>query len=102
MEMRMIPKTVEVDTAEKADCISCGRFISQKERKKMKDSDYIDHERRSFPIKTCADIHAAISSWGRYKGKLSFEEFKARVKRKAKAMGCSLPKSWQDEDKSKK
>jgi hypothetical protein len=72
------------------------RDISYKERKKAKDSQYLDHKRRSFPILKCSDIPAAVHAWGRYKGSMSFDQFKARLMRKAKQMGCesSIPASW--------
>ena len=79
--------------------VDIARYISTKDRNKMKDSEFVDSKRRSFPIKTCEDIHAAISSWGRYKGSMSFSEFKEKITRKAHEMGCTLPKSWNEDKK---
>ena len=72
-------------------------------RDDLKDSDFLDPERRSFPIKTCQDVKDAVSSWGRYTGSMTFEQFKDRLSRKATDLGCSksLPKAWKDEDVGK-
>lgn len=75
------------------------RYISTKDRDNMKESQFLDEKRRSFPIKNCTDVKAAVRAWGRYKGTMSFDEFKAKLSRKAKAMGCSLPEKWTDEKK---
>lgn len=75
------------------------RYISSKKRGEMKDSDFLDPERRSFPIKNCEDVKAAVHAWGRYKGSMSFEEFKSKLTRKAHALGCSLPEKWDEEKK---
>lgn len=80
--------------------IAEGRDIPYKTRKQAKDSSFLDPERRSFPILTCADIPAAVSSWGRYKGAMSFDDFKAKLKRKASELGCTnLPKEWSSDSK---
>ncbi len=76
-----------------------GRMFPQSKRKKMPGSEFIDPERKAFPVLNCSDLHNAISSWGRYTGKLSFSQFKARIKRKAHELGCTLPEKWQQEDK---
>ena len=67
-------------------------------RADLPDSAFLDRDRRSFPIKTCQDVKDAVSSWGRYKGDMSFDEFKSKLKNKASRMGCSIPKSWQEEE----
>ena len=66
-------------------------------RDDLKDSDFIDFQRRAFPVKTCQDVRDAVSSWGRYKGPLSFETFKNRLIKKAIQIGCrdALPKEWE-------
>ena len=79
-------------------------FANQKrfggtKRADLPDNAFLDRERRSFPIKTCQDVKDAVSSWGRYKGGMSFDEFKRKLKNRASRMGCSIPKSWQDEGK---
>ena len=69
-----------------------------KKRSKLKDSDFLDPERRSFPVVSCKNVSAAVSTWGMYKGSMSFEEFKRKLTSRAKSLGCegSLPKSWSD------
>jgi hypothetical protein len=45
------------------------------------------------------DVKDAVSSWGRYKGSMTFDEFKAKLTRRAKKIGAegALPKSWTKE-----
>jgi len=45
---------------------------------------------------SCKDVKDAVSTWGMYKGPMSFETFKSKIKSRAKKLGCegSLPKSW--------
>jgi hypothetical protein len=71
------------------------RFAGKK-RSKLKDSDFLDPKRRSFPVVSCKNVKAAVSTWGMYKGSMSFDEFKSKLKRRATKLGCagSLPKSW--------
>ena len=92
----MTDKVYELDIS---DSEAFARYISTKTRNHLKDSDFIDHEKRSFPIENCIDIKAAIHSWSRYTGSLTFEEFKSRIKAKAKALGCPIPAKWQQEAK---
>ena len=70
-----------------------------KKRSKLKDSDFLDPKNRSFPVMSCKNVKAAVSTWGMYKGPMSFETFKSKLKSRAKKLGCesSLPKSWEDE-----
>ena len=67
-----------------------------KKRSALKDSDFLDPKRRSFPVMSAQDVKDAVSSWGRYKGSMSFDEFKAKLTRRAKKIGAesALPKSW--------
>ena len=73
------------------------RFDGEK-RSELKDSDFLDPKRRSFPVVSCKNVKAAVSTWGMYKGSMSFEEFKSKLKRRAAKLGCqsSLPKSWDE------
>lgn len=73
---------------------SHGRYISTKKRNHLKSHQFLDQKRRSFPIENCTDVKAAVHAWGRYKGSMSFDEFKAKLIRKAHELGCSLPASW--------
>ena len=67
-----------------------------KKRSALKDSDFLDPKRRSFPVMSAQDVKDAVSSWGRYKGSMTFDEFKAKLTRRAKKIGAesALPKSW--------
>ena len=69
-----------------------------KTRSELKDSDFLDPERRSFPVVTCQNVKDAVSTWGLYKGKMSFDSFKGRLTKKAKKLGCesALPAKWKD------
>ena len=62
------------------------------------DSDFLDPKRRSFPVLSARDVKNAVSSWGRYEGSMSFEEFKSKLIRRAKKIGAesALPKSWME------
>jgi len=56
---------------------------------------------RTFPVVTPADVSDAVSSWGRYKGKASFETFRSNLtalcKRKGAEFTAALPKKWREE-----
>jgi len=77
--------------------IAAERFGGKK-RSELKDSDFLDPKTRSFPIMSAKNVKAAISTWGLYKGKMTFEQFKSRLTRKAKKIGAesALPKSWKE------
>ncbi len=71
--------------------------ISYKVRKSLKSTDYLDESRKSFPIRPgheCTDLEASTRAWSRYKGKMSHDEFKAKVKARMKKHGCPIPESW--------
>jgi hypothetical protein len=70
-----------------------------KTRSELKDSDFLDPVRRSFPVVTCQNVKDAVSAWGMYKGKMSFDTFKDRLTKRAKKIDCesSLPQKWKDE-----
>jgi hypothetical protein len=69
-----------------------------KKRSDLKDSDFLDSKKRSFPVMSCQDVRDAVSSWGRYTGSMTFEDFKGKLMRRAKSLGCeaSLPKKWKE------
>ena len=79
--------------------IAAERFGGKK-RSELKDSDFLDPKTRSFPIMSAKNVKAAISTWGLYKGKMTFEQFKSRLTRRAKKIGAesALPKSWKEWD----
>mgnify|MGYP000002186596 CR=1 FL=1 len=71
------------------------------DREKLKGSDFVFSDERTFPVVTPGDVSDAVSSWGRYKGSKSFEVFKKRLislcKRKGQSFMDALPKEWKDE-----
>lgn len=77
------------------------RNATPKEREAMPAGDFVIPDSRNFPIITPDDVRAAVSSWGRYEGDVTFEQFKtdliALAKRKGPDFVASLPKEWRDE-----
>lgn len=75
------------------------------ERGDLKDSDFVFPKERKFPVVTPGDVQDAVSSWGRYKGPRSFEEFqrnlKALCKRKGESFAAKLPAKWKQEEGAK-
>lgn len=82
---------------------SAGKFGGKK-RSELKDSDFLDPKRRSFPVMSCKDVEDAVSSWGMYKGSMSFDEFKSKLTSRAKELNCedALPEKWVKAAKTKK
>jgi hypothetical protein len=70
-------------------------------RAKIENDDFVDPDRRRFPIATCADIPDAVSSYGRANPKIPYGKFKARLTAIAKRKGCesSLPDNWKAGEK---
>lgn len=75
------------------DITNDARYISTKERNK-KSEYFLDEKHKSFPIENCEDVKAAVRAWVRYKGEMSFDEFKTKLTRRAHELGCSLPDLW--------
>ena len=77
------------------------RNTTPKEREAMPAGDFVLPETRNFPVVTPDDIPAAVSSWGRYRGPVTFEEFKrqliALAIRKGRDFYAALPQAWRDE-----
>ena len=69
-------------------------------RDELRDSDFVFSDTRTFPIVTVGDIQDAVSSWGRYRGEHSFEEFKRRLTAlcQRKGFADALPDKWENED----
>ncbi len=71
------------------------------QRDALPDADFAIPQSRNFPVATPQDISDAVSSWGRYRGNVSFEVFKrnliAIARRKGRAFVDALPQSWKDE-----
>ena len=95
---KIIAKLYPIEESDDS-ALAAERFGGKK-RSALKDSDFLDPKRRSFPVMSCKDVKDAISTWGLYKGPMSFEQFKSKLKSKASKMKCPLPKSWESESKS--
>lgn len=70
-------------------------------RTELEDSDFVFPEERAFPVMTSKDVRDAVSSWGRYRGKETFDTFKKRLTAlaKRKDMIDALPAGWREETK---
>lgn len=82
--------------------LAADRFGGKK-RSQLKDSDFLDPERRSFPVMSCKDVKDAVSTWGLYKGPMSFATFKSKLTARANKLNCAsaLPEEWKDESEAK-
>ena len=82
------------------------RNTTPAQREEMPDSDFVIPETRNFPIVTPGDIPAAVSSWGRYQGPISFDTFKRRIieiaTRKGPEFFARLPETWKLELEQRK
>jgi len=82
------------------------RNTTPAQREEMPDSDFVIPETRNFPIVTPGDIPAAVSSWGRYQGPVSFDTFKRRIieiaTRKGPEFFARLPETWRLELEQRK
>lgn len=88
---------IEVNTATESNAA----YVSYKERHSPT-TKYIDEKNKSFPIRKgheCTDLEAASRAFGRYKGSMSHDTFKAKVLRMMKEHSCPIPKTWEKEDK---
>jgi len=68
------------------------------DREDLTDADFVLPGRK-FPVMTAQDVRDAVSSWGRYEGPITFEQFKRRLiaLAKRKDLVNALPQSWRDE-----
>jgi hypothetical protein len=68
------------------------------DRDKLQPGDFVFPDERAFPVVTPGDVSDAVSSWGRYKGTRTFDEFKKKLrklcKRKGDAFVAGLPEEW--------
>lgn len=71
------------------------------DRDKIPDEDFIDPERRRFPIVTPGDVEDAVHSYGRAKPPIPYDTFKERLiaiaRRKGDEFVKRLPESWKEE-----
>lgn len=81
------------------------RNTTPAQREEMPAGDFVIPETRNFPVVTPDDIPAAVSSWGRYEGSITFDVFKRRIIRLAQRKGAEfvakLPQAWLDEMNAK-
>lgn len=72
-------------------------------REDLKDSDFLIPNERKFPVMTSQDVKDAVSNFGRYKGEMTYEEFKSKLVKMAKRKGLqsALPKTIKEEFKIK-
>ncbi|MFZ9755811.1 MAG: hypothetical protein ACO3DK_07260, partial [Bacteroidia bacterium] len=75
--------------------------LTPDERAKLRSSDFVLPGERKFPVTTAEGVKDAISSWGRYRGATTFEQFKRNLIALAKRKGfaSALPKEWTSERK---
>lgn len=100
-----LPQTEESQHPELTRLLSLGlspeeealarRYYSDKERKSMDESDFCGPD-RSFPVKSQEDVTNAAGLAGHADNP---DAVRACIRRKAKANGWSLPKSWEDDGK---
>lgn len=97
-EQRAYDETVARLAKEAADpAVGGGRV-----RSSLPKSDFVfpeDAPDGGFPIASAGDVADAVSSWGRYKGPHSFDDFKRRLTSIANRKGYPLPKAWAKEER---
>lgn len=78
--------------------------LTQEQRDELPASDFVDPERKRFPIKDASDVMDAVQSYGRADPKIPYEQFKRRLTAIAKRKGfeSSLPKEWTQEKPEEK
>lgn len=76
--------------------------LSQAQRDKLPDSDFVDPQGKRFPIKDASDVMDAVQSYGRANPKIPYEHFKQRLTEIARRKGfeSSLPQEWKNEKAS--
>lgn len=72
-----------------------------KKRSELKDSDFLFPKERSFPIVSPQDIPDAISNFGRYGGKMTYEAFVHKLYQFAKKKGAEFVKAFPKKTKEK-
>ena len=102
-ESAVMPIQPEEMVMEQANVLNIeGKIITtQAERDAMPTEDFAIPSSRNFPIDSPVAVSDAVSSWGRYRGDVSFETFKQNLiriaTRKGPAYVDALPQSWKDE-----
>ena len=72
-----------------------------KKRGELKDSDFLFPKERSFPIVSPQDIPDAISNFGRYSGKMTYDAFISKLYQFAKKKGTEFVKAFPKKTKEK-
>ena len=71
------------------------------DRDELESSDFVFPDTKTFPVAKPSDVSDAVSSWGRYKGPKSFEDFQKQLtalcRRKGELFVAALPKAWEVE-----
>lgn len=100
------PAEAPADVAPADEMMTADKAIEDRnttpaQREDMPAGDFVIPETTNFPIVTPGDIPAAVSTWGRYRGDVTFEEFKQRLialaQRKGPEFVARLPQEWKDE-----
>ena len=81
--------------------IAAQKTYSGKKRSELKDSDFLFPETRSFPIVSPQDVKDAISNFGRYGGKMSYQAFLKRLYEFAKRKGAEFVNALPEASKEK-
>jgi hypothetical protein len=89
----------EIDVTEQI--IAAQKTYSGKKRSELKDSDFLFPETRSFPIVSPQDVKDAISNFGRYGGKMSYQAFLKRLYEFAKKKGAEFVNALPETSKEK-
>ena len=89
----------EIDVTEQI--IAAQKTYSGKKRSELKDSDFLFPETRLFPIVSPQDVKDAISNFGRYGGKMSYQAFLKRLYEFAKKKGAEFVNALPEASKEK-
>ena len=90
---------IEVDFSK--DIEAAQKQYGGKKRSELKDSDFLFPESRSFPIVTPQDVKDAISNFGRYGGKMSYQAFLNRLYSFVKKKGAEFVNALPEASKQK-
>lgn len=90
---------IEVDFSK--DIEAAQKQYGGKKRSELKDSDFLFPESRSFPIVTPQDVKDAISNFGRYGGKMSYQAFLKRLYEFTKKKGSEFVNALPEASKKK-
>jgi len=92
-------KYVEINLTEQLKAAQ--KTYSGKKRSELKDSDFLFPATRSFPIVLPQDVKDAISNFGRYGGKMSYQAFLKKLYEFAKKKGSEFVNALPEASKQK-